>query len=1044
MLLMILFVAGGSASAGVVVENPGSVNGASAARLYYPSGISGPIGATTMSAGFTQALGDVEWLSRAVAESGYVVLGLTPNNKFGMVSGWKNMHKGGIAKLQQLNSSHNVLRGKIDLSKLQTCGHSKGGGGSLWASSELRDSLRTTIGMAPYREEFSNNALGSITAATFIQAGGADTLANNSMTRGEFSGLGQISKMYVEYSGYDHLAWTTTHAARAGRISGDIVAWMKYYMDGDTSHAGALSNKTGTQRYDWVDLGAPKDNSTGGDNANPGGDSPNPGGDSPNPGGDSPNPGGDSPNPANAAGCGGGNAAPNTAANTGGCGDGTAANSGNTGNFNNFDNTGNTSNTGDFGDPVDIDDGYHQQRMQFVNMSNGNYLTAKNGSSGAAVIDEGESSLRGQWVLRKAGNDSYQIINVFSGNVLAPKGNTATSGTAIVAAGSSSGNAQYWKLTAAQRDAVSNTLAYTIVNANTGLAVTLKNGAYVLSANNKSAGQQFLFNAYGAEGFAGYCTGSNNGKVASITGGVFGDVVKASSVSQLQNYAAGATPYTIVIDRNISTSALTKVNVGQNKTFIGSYSQNILNNIHFRCISNSGNVIFKNITFNHDSSKNRNDDIQMYISTGNKFWIDHCTFTGHPNPGLNAVDKFIYVGANNFSSEPPADFVSVTGCRFGGHTYGLILGYPDDDYPRFAGYPRMTIANSFSDGTLHRAAGLMRYGYFHSYNNYVYDYGYAYTAYNRANVYSENNYFDRGSHAGTVLDPGPAGARDRGFTDSGSVLPPGDTSVSRTSVPKTSWRPSTNYDYNVRPAKDVPAWCKRNSGAQSSKIVYSVDDFDNDTNGPIVDNNSSDNSGVFNGGNFNSDNNTDNSGIFNGGIFNRDNTSDNSGVFNGANNNSNAADTGNVTNRNFNGTYSIVAAHSGKAMDTWEWGTTNGTNIVQYDYWAGDAQKFIVAPVDGIWHRITPLIASNQAVSVADCSSNAGANIYTYAFTQAYANCQQFRFQDAGNGKYQIIARSSNMCVEVANGAFDDGANIIQNSCQNGADNQLFEMISQY
>ncbi len=984
---MIAFVAGGSANGAVVVENPGSVSGASAAKLYYPSGISSPIGATTMSAGFTQALGDVDWLSRAVAESGYVVLGLTPSNKYGMVSGWKNMHKGGIAKLQQLNSSHNVLKGKIDLSKLQTCGHSKGGGGSLWASSELRDSLRTTIGMAPYREEFSNNALGSITAATFIQAGGADTLANNSMTRGEYSGLGQISKMYVEYSGYDHLAWTTTHAARAGRISGDIVAWMKYYMDGDTSRASTLSNKTGTQRYDWVDLGASQEDITDGDSSGTDDPSGNPGGDS-----------------GSTAGCGNSNTGGDSGSTdtnsgstgAGGCGNGDTGGSGNT-----DGNTDNSGNTGGSGDPVDIDDGYHQQRMQFVNMSSGNYLSAKNGVSGAAVTDEKESSLRGQWVLHKAGNDSYQIINVFSGNVLAPKGNTATSGTALVASGNSGGNAQSWKLTAAQRDANSNTLAYTIASASSGLAVTLKNGAYVLSANNKSANQQFLFNAYGAEGFVGYCS-TNSGKVASITGGVFGDVVKASSVSQLQSYAAGSTPYTIVIDRNISASTLTKVNVGQNKTFIGSYSQNVLNNVHFRCISNSGNVIFKNITFNHDSSKNSNDDIQMYISTGNKFWVDHCTFTGHSSAGLNAVDKFIYVGANNFSSEPPADFVSVTGCRFGVHTYGLILGYPDDDYPKFTGYPRMTIANSFSDGTLHRAAGLMRYGYFHSYNNYVYDFGYAYTAYNRANVYSENNNFDRGSHAGTVLDPGPAGARDRGFTDSGSVLPPGDTSVSRTTVPKTSWRPSTNYDYNVRAAAKVPAWCKSYAGAQSSKIVYSVDDFDNDNNGPID-----------TGGNDNE-------------------TGDNDTGDNG---------TGSASNSTFNGTYSMLAAHSGKALDVWEWGTTNGTKIAQYDYWQGDAQKFVVTPVDGIWHKITPLIASNQALSVAGCVSSAGAGIQTYAYSNV--NCQQFRFQSADSGKYQIIARNSGMCVGVANGSYDDGANVVQSNCINGAAYQLFEMVGQ-
>jgi hypothetical protein len=163
------------------------------AELYYPNTISGTVGATTMSAGYTQALGNVEWLSRKVAESGYVVLAFTPTNNLGMVSGWRDAHKNCITKLKNINSNHSVLRGKINTAKLQTCGHSKGGGGSLWASSELTTQLKTTVGMAPYQEGFYDSTLGSVTAATFVQAGGSDTLATNSMTRGEYSGLSSRS-----------------------------------------------------------------------------------------------------------------------------------------------------------------------------------------------------------------------------------------------------------------------------------------------------------------------------------------------------------------------------------------------------------------------------------------------------------------------------------------------------------------------------------------------------------------------------------------------------------------------------------------------------------------------------------------------------------------------------------------------------------------------------------------------------------------------------------------------------------------------------------
>jgi hypothetical protein len=258
---------GGSTST-ITEENHGIISQTSETRLYYPNTISGTIGATTMSSGYTGTLDDVDWLSEAVAKAGYVVLAFTPTNTLGMVSGWRDAHKSCITEIKSINSSHSTLRGKINTSKLSTCGHSKGGGGSLWASSQLTTQLKTTVGMAPYEEGFADSALRTITAATFIQAGAADTLATNSMTRGEYGGLStNISRMYVEYTGYDHLAWASASGSTATRLSGDIIAWMKYYLDGQTSYASTLSNTSGTSRHEWVNTsGGSSSSSSGGCN----------------------------------------------------------------------------------------------------------------------------------------------------------------------------------------------------------------------------------------------------------------------------------------------------------------------------------------------------------------------------------------------------------------------------------------------------------------------------------------------------------------------------------------------------------------------------------------------------------------------------------------------------------------------------------------------------------------------------------------------------------------------------------------------------------
>lgn len=466
------------------------------------------------------------------------------------------------------------------------------------------------------------------------------------------------------------------------------------------------------------------------------------------------------------------------------------------------------SGTGNVSSAIDAN-GYPDQLMEFISTSDGAFVTAS--SINATVKSNAAASTSNRWKLVKKGEDYYQIINAANGYALAPTGNKASDGASVVVTGVASNNAQYWKIVAVKTDSNGDSLNYKVVNyANTNLALTLSNGSYKLSSYSGGAAQNFRFNSHGAEGFAGYCKNMNNQEKTSVTGGVLGTVVYVSNISDLQKYASGSTPYTIVINGNISETNLTKVTVGKNKTFIGKFGSGTLNNIHFRCISSSGNVIFKNITFKHDASKNENDDIQMYISNGNNFWVDHCTFSGHTSMMDTDVDKHMYVGLK-------ADYVSVTGCYFGGHKYGLILGYPQEDgVGTYDGYPHMTIANNYFYNNYTRAPGLMRYGYFHCYNNYIYGFNLGYTPYTGCNIYSEKNYFDKGSYAGRVVDDHGVGS----FTDTGSVL---TSSVSDLKTGTTSWRPVSNYAYDTRSAEDARTWVQQCAGAQTSKIVYAID-----------------------------------------------------------------------------------------------------------------------------------------------------------------------------------------------------------------------------
>jgi len=457
---------------------------------------------------------------------------------------------------------------------------------------------------------------------------------------------------------------------------------------------------------------------------------------------------------------------------------------------------------------------YPQQQMQLQNCSDGNYVTGNNGSS---VTTSNSNSANTRWIIDNAGNNSFRIVNTADGKCLAPANNSVSNGQAVTSASISSNDvSQCWSIEATKKDANGIPLNYKIVNRkDTSLALTLSGNNYVLNSFNGSAAQSFRLNSYGAEGFAGYSLDMSKREKASVTGGVLGQVVNVNSLSELQSYASGSTPYTIVINRDISANSLTKVSVGANKTFIGSYGAHTLNNIHFRNISASGNNIYKNITFAHSVNINDNDDIQMYISDGNNFWLDHCSFTGHDmnrDGGIhgNDKDKFIYVGLK-------ANFVSVTGCYFGGHKYGLILGYPQENgASTYNGYPCMTICNNYFNGTQTRAPGLMRYGYFHCYNNFVYNFNIGYTPYTNCNIFSENNYFDKGSNKGGVVNAMDQGA----FTDKGSVL---SSDISNIRLAGCNWRPSSNYGYRTRNASDARSWAKSHAGSQNSALVYAID-----------------------------------------------------------------------------------------------------------------------------------------------------------------------------------------------------------------------------
>ncbi len=367
----------------------------------------------------------------------------------------------------------------------------------------------------------------------------------------------------------------------------------------------------------------------------------------------------------------------------------------------------------------------------------------------------------------------------------------------------------------------------------TSLALTQGASGMTLESYNGADNQLWLLNPDGLQGFAGYCFDDATGNVkAADIGGLFGEVVEATTFDELKEYATSDTPYTIVVTKNISVTELNlngnrymcsagRIYVHNNKTIIGSYGANTLFNVQFCTSSNLGtgdNIIIKNFDMQHDSDSNNNDSIVCYFGSGQNIWVDHVTFTGHTNYGYASngqvdEDKFLACCYD-------ADYCTISDCSFGAHKYGLILGYPADDensYNNYNNYPRMSIlGNKFYD-TNTRGPGLMRWGYFHSMNNYVNKFSMAYTVISNCKIFAENCVYENGGNVICDWDQmtynGMYSETGSEFSNCNRTQQGGD---SNSTAQACSWRPDTNYSYVTLSADEAKSYCSTYSGRQTS------------------------------------------------------------------------------------------------------------------------------------------------------------------------------------------------------------------------------------
>lgn len=403
------------------------------------------------------------------------------------------------------------------------------------------------------------------------------------------------------------------------------------------------------------------------------------------------------------------------------------------------------------------------------------------------------------WRFDLIGSDSngsyYKIVNQGSGRLITPMMFASDANTEIVLYGSTTEPSQHWYVIPVGQDKLGNSLYYKIVNYSApDMALTYAGeNSITLTQYTGSDSQKWLINAAGLQGFAGYCKDMNGNVKASAIGGMLSKTVEVTTFDELKAACTSTEPLTIVVTKNISGktgSSNYEISTGYdggnryrcsdnyiylqpNKTIVGSYSANTLHNVYFRTYNEqygpAYNVIIRNINCTHDTELN-SDNIWEF-AYGWNFWIDHCTLEGHEQIETSSLgstdwDKFL-----NFKGT--TDYITISDCRFGHHEYGVLLGYPTDDenaYNTYNGTPCVTLANNYYKDTVTRAPALMRYGYYHSLNNYVYNFSMGYTVHSACKTYAENCYYDGASTKGNVICDWNTVSHPGSYAESGSIF----------------------------------------------------------------------------------------------------------------------------------------------------------------------------------------------------------------------------------------------------------------------------------
>lgn len=201
----------------------------STGTVHYPTDAEPPFAAVAVCGGFLNTGPEMDTWGSFYASYGIVTI-ITTTGASDQPATRGDKLLGAIATLKQENmKSGSPLMGKLS-GRYGTSGYSMGGGGTTIATG-MDQTLKTSVGMAPYGGTSRN-----VKTATLLFCGSADTTAPCSMASGVYRGImDPTPKMWVTLSGTGHLEWVGSYSGPGGGAAAKLaLAFQKVFLEGDT------------------------------------------------------------------------------------------------------------------------------------------------------------------------------------------------------------------------------------------------------------------------------------------------------------------------------------------------------------------------------------------------------------------------------------------------------------------------------------------------------------------------------------------------------------------------------------------------------------------------------------------------------------------------------------------------------------------------------------------------------------------------------------------------------------------------------------------